>query len=74
MSAWLGAGDGWAGLLALWLEGDTLLLLCAGLGFAWVRVAAHRSRRTPFRLHWRDPFQWAEVVFFGVLLGRGLLA
>jgi hypothetical protein len=49
-----------------------VLLLSAALGFAAVRVANHRSRRTAFRISWRDPFQWAEIVFFGALLLRGL--
>jgi hypothetical protein len=66
---WLGS---WAGLLTLWLAGDRVLLLAAALGFAAVRVAAHRSPRTDFRIRWADPFQWAEVAFFAVLLVRGL--
>lgn len=67
---WLG---NWAVLLALLFRGDTVLLLTAAVGFAAVRVANHRSSRTVFRVTWRDPFQWAEVVFFGALLLRGLL-
>jgi hypothetical protein len=67
---WLGS---WAALFTLALAGDRVLLVVAGVGFAAVRVANHRSRRTGFRLSWRDPFQWAEVLFFGALLGRGLL-
>ena len=66
---WLGS---WAALFTLTLHGDTVLLLAAALGFAVVRVANHRSRRTAFRISWRDPFQWAEIVFFGALLLRGL--
>lgn len=66
---WLGS---WAGLLALTFHGDTVLLLAAAAGFAAVRVANHRSARTTFRLRWADPFQWAEVLFFAVLLVRGL--
>lgn len=64
---------GWAGLFTLLLRGDTVLLLAAAGGFAAVRVANHRSGRTAFRLSWRDPFQWAEVLFFGALLVRGLM-
>jgi hypothetical protein len=67
--SWLGS---WAGLLALTFHSDTVLLLAAATGFAAVRVANHRSARTAFRLSWRDPFQWAEVAFFGALLLRGL--
>jgi hypothetical protein len=63
----------WAGLLTLSLHGDLVLLLVTATGFAAVRVANHRSPRTTFRLSWRDPFQWAEVLFFGALLLRGLL-
>jgi hypothetical protein len=70
MLDWLGS---WASLFTLSLHGDTVLLLAAAAGFAAVRVANHRSPRTGFRLAWRDPFQWAEVAFFGALLARGLL-
>jgi len=63
---------GWAGFFALTFHADTLLLLCAGIGFAAVRVANHRSRGTSFRIDARDPFQWAELAFFTVLLARGL--
>jgi hypothetical protein len=74
MMGWLLGGLGsWAGLLALLLRRDTVLLLAAAAGFAAVRVANHRSPRTGFRLSWRDPFQWAEVLFFAALLVRGLL-
>lgn len=72
MSGWWTLLDGWAGALSLGLFGDRLLLLAAAAGFTAVRVASHRSRRTGFRLSLRDPFQWAEVAFFFVLLGRGL--
>lgn len=67
---WAGS---WAGLAALTFHGDTLLLLAAAGGFAAVRVANHRSRRTGFRFSARDPFQWAELAFFTALLVRGLL-
>ena len=49
---------GWARMMAL---------LGVALGFAVVRVAAHRSPRSPFRLNRRDPFQWAELGFFLLL-------
>jgi len=49
---------GWARLAAL---------LGVALGFAAVRVAAHRSPRSTFRLNRRDPFQWAELGFFLLL-------
>ena len=65
--------SGWGGFFTLAFHGETLLLLCAGSGFAAVRVANHRSRRTSFRLNARDPFQWGELLFFGTLLVKGLL-
>jgi len=68
---WLGS---WAALFTLTLHGDRVLALAAAAGFAAVRVANHRSARTSFRFSGRDPFQWAEVAFFGALLLRGLLA
>lgn len=66
---WLGS---WAAAFTLTFHGDTVLLLTAAAGFAAVRVANHRSARTGFRLSVRDPFQWIEVVFFAVLLAKGL--
>ena len=60
-----GAEPGW---------GRPLALLAVAAGFFAVRVAAHRSPRSPFRLNRRDPFQWAELAFFlllALLAGRG---
>jgi hypothetical protein len=63
---------GWAGFFALTFHGGTVLALFAAAGFTAVRVANHRSRRTAFRLSLLDPFQWGELLFFGVLLVKGL--
>jgi len=70
-------------LLANWLcpltgSPDTgwtrsLVLLAVTAGFAVVRVAAHRSSRSTFRLNPRDPFQWAELGFFLLLALLALL-
>jgi hypothetical protein len=69
MDALIGLVDGWAGFLSLAFFGDLLLILAAATGFAMVARAALRAPVRPFT---RRLTLLASLVFFGLILAKGL--
>ena len=69
METLIGLVDSWAGFLSLAFFGDVLLILAAGAGFAMVARAALRSPVKPFT---RRLTLVAALVFFGLILAKGL--
>jgi hypothetical protein len=69
MDALMQPFSGWAGFLSLAFFGDVLLVLAAGAGFAMVARAALRAPVRPFT---RRLTLLASLVFFGLILAKGL--
>ena len=69
MDALIGLVDGWAGFLSLAFFGDVLMILAAAAGFAMVARAALRAPVRPFT---RRLTLLASLVFFGLILAKGL--